>query len=300
MKTFSSKARTASLVFAPSYSPENAAKNTGSQAGINATMDIALAKELLTNLGAACETLNIEADGRRRWKDMLAKLPAYRINADGAVAEWAWPGLDDDYEHRHSSHLIPLFDGTPPDIAANPNLREAFKKALDMRMRHRLAQKEQEMAFGLVQLGQAAAGLREAKTAARIVDWLANEFWLPSLAPTHNTRSIFNVDICGGLPAVVIRMLFQSELGRLDFLPALPGNGPRDGSRGCRDAGRSSLRASPGSPARSQPSFGRPRTNASPSARRDRSGRSRLPAAGSWALPNHRIAGWWTFAAAGP
>jgi hypothetical protein len=36
-------------IFNPSYSPENTPSNTDSQACINATMDIALVRELLTN-----------------------------------------------------------------------------------------------------------------------------------------------------------------------------------------------------------------------------------------------------------
>jgi hypothetical protein len=38
----------------------------------------------------------------------------------------------------------------------------------------------------------------------------------------HNHRSLFNMDISGGMPAVIIKMLVASEPGRIQFLPALP------------------------------------------------------------------------------
>jgi hypothetical protein len=44
---------------------------------------------------------------------------------------------------------------------------------------------------------------------------------------THNRKAIFNVDICGGLPALVLTMLVRSAYGRIDLLPALPGAWPR-------------------------------------------------------------------------
>ena len=38
----------------------------------------------------------------------------------------------------------------------------------------------------------------------------------------HNHRSLFNMDISGGLPAVLIQMLVASSPGRIRLLPALP------------------------------------------------------------------------------
>lgn len=214
-------------LFNPSYSPENALGNTKSQAVINATMDISLARRLLTNLISVCQDLAVERDGVARWTKMLAKMPEYQINVEGAVKEWSWPGLDDDYQHRHNSHLVAIFDGVPDDIAANPKLLTAFRKALELRMQHRRKQTYREMAFGLVQLGLAASSLRDADTAYEIVDWLANDYWTPAMNSTHEPKKLFNVDISGGLPAVVIKMLLYSQPGQIDLLPALPKEWPQ-------------------------------------------------------------------------
>ena len=82
------------------------------------------------------------------------------------------------------------------------------------------------MSFGLVQLGQAAASLGEADLAYEVVDMLSNVYWRPNMVSTHNPDSIFNVDICGGMPAVIIKMLVASRRGKIELLPALPDQWP--------------------------------------------------------------------------
>jgi hypothetical protein len=185
-------------------------------------MDISVVKELLRNCITACEILHTDADQVRHWRSLLARLPDYQINSDGALKEWTTPLLEDNYAHRHASHLYALFDGLPEEIATNAPLRRAFQVAIEKRMDYRRHEPNGEMAFGAVQLGLAAASLGEAETCREVVDWLANLYWTPALTSTHNAHSIFNTDICGGLPAVVIKMLVASEPGRLDLLPALP------------------------------------------------------------------------------
>ena len=206
----------------PSYSPENNPANSNAQACVNATMDIALIKELLRNLVAACQTLKTDPAGVKRWKAMLAKMPEYLVNKDGAVREWTTPLLDDNYEHRHCSHLYPLYSMMPPDIAERPELQRAFHVAADKRMAVRRRDKGGVMAFGLVQLGLAYATLCDGEAAGDVVDWLANNFWRPSMVSTHDPKSIFNLDLSGGLPAIVIKMLVDSKPGTIHLLPAVP------------------------------------------------------------------------------
>ena len=210
--------------FNPSFSPENNGKAPGcALAALNSTMDSAAARELFSNLVTVCGQLGIEHDNVAKWKGILARMPDYKINADGAVAEWNTPLLKDCYSHRHASHLYALFAGLPADIAANPALQAAFKVAIEKRMRCRRAKNGGDMAFGLCQLGWPAANLHDGKTAYETVDWLANNFWFAeSLVTSHNIRSIFNTDIAGGLPRLILTMLVQSEPGRLELLPALP------------------------------------------------------------------------------
>ena len=78
------------------------------------------------------------------------------------------------------------------------------------------------MSFGLVQLGQAATSLGEADIAYECLQHLVNRFWLSNMASMHNATELFNMDISGGQPAVIIKMLVASDPGRIKLLPAVP------------------------------------------------------------------------------
>ena len=216
-------------VFSPTQSPENAPRNTGSQTTFNATMDVAAAKELLRNTIAASRELNVNRDKIPVWESMLAKMPEYLINEDGAVREWLTPKLADDYDHRHNSQLYALFDGMPEEIAKNAKLQAAFKRVVELKLERHWSNWEKQggfMSFGLVQLGQAAASLGEADLAYRCLVPLLNRYWLHNLASMHNAKKLFNTDISGGLPAVLIKMLVASDPGVIRLFPALPSAWP--------------------------------------------------------------------------
>ena len=78
------------------------------------------------------------------------------------------------------------------------------------------------MAFGLIQLGSAAAALNETKTAYEILTWLGNNYWNNNLVSTHDPHTIFNVDICGGYPSLIMKMLYYSETGLVSLFPCKP------------------------------------------------------------------------------
>jgi len=109
------------FVFYPSISPENnpvmTPANQSTNVVPNATGEIAICREGVTHLVSACRELGIEKENIPRWEAMLAKLPDYVINKDGALAEWAYPGLGDQYNHRHSSHLY----GVYPALEISPD-----------------------------------------------------------------------------------------------------------------------------------------------------------------------------------
>ena len=64
-------------IFVPSFSPENNPGNLtpSMMLVINASMDIAVCREVLSNLVQACELLGNDAGSVAKWKAMLAKLP---------------------------------------------------------------------------------------------------------------------------------------------------------------------------------------------------------------------------------
>ena len=210
------------LVFNPSYSPENNPSNGTSQAAINATMDVMIARQLLNNCIAAANALHTDAVEVQVWEKMVAKLPEYKIAKDGTLREWLWPDLEENHTHRHSSQLYALFDIPDPLIVNYPRLVKAVNRTIDEKMKFRLAEDGGEMAFGLVQLGLAAAHIGEAEKANQIVKWLSGKYWSTGMGSFHNVGNLFNTDISGGLPAVIIQMLAYSEPGEVSLLPALP------------------------------------------------------------------------------
>jgi len=209
-------------VFVPSYSPENNPGNSPDQACINATMDVMAARQLFRNLIEAGNTLKLSQDTIAIWKDFLSKMPEYRINSDGALAEYMWDSLTDNYAHRHASHLYGLWDVTDPDIASSPKLMDAGRRAVAERMKVRRQEDGGEMAFGMVQLALAAAAVGDAVAVQDMINWLGSVYWYPNLVTTHNPHELFNLDLSGGFPAVIIKSLVYSEPGKISLLPACP------------------------------------------------------------------------------
>ena len=139
------------------------------------------------------------------------------------IKEWLTPLLENNDAHRHSSQLYPLYDGLPEEIAQNQELQDAFKNSIVYKLdKHWRGKRSGFMSFGLVQLGQAATSLGEAELAYECMGHLVNRFWLNNMASMHNHKTLFNMDISGGQPAVLIKMLADSKPGQIRLLPALP------------------------------------------------------------------------------
>ncbi len=165
-----------------------------------------------------------------RWRALADRLPPHRINADGALAEWAWPGLEDSYDHRHLSHLYgvwPLDEITPYDT---PELAAAAHRALELRGA------ENDSAHGHLHHALIAARLRDGDRVAHALGQvLDGDFFHASLMSAHYpNRDVYNADAAHTLPAVLIEMLVQSTPDRLVLLPALPAAYPSGALRGVR------------------------------------------------------------------
>ncbi len=239
----------------PSYSPENEPPGAhGLQP--NATMTIAAIRQLLRCLLSIADRLGVDAARQERWRSTLTKMPNYRIDPSGALAEWAWPAVTNNEDHRHASHLYPVYDGVAPEIEESPELREACRVAIEKRLEYRRSRNGAEMAFGLTQLGMSASYLRDTRLAYECVEWLVNSYWSPAMVSQHDPGDILNLDISGGLPAVIITMLVQSfepkaagTPWRIAVLPCRPDEWPEGSIEGvrCRGGFEVSIRWSAGS-----------------------------------------------------
>jgi hypothetical protein len=210
------------LVFVPSYSPENTPGGKGnSSTAINATIDVSAAKQLLRNAIAVAKKLNRDAALQEKWAAIISKLPEYEVDQDGYFREWLWKDLPENLGHRHASQFYALYDEMPPEIVDNPKLvtaiEKTIRKKLDIRERERMG-----MAFGAVQLGLAAAHIRNGEQAEKSINMLAKHFWSNSMSSYHDWGKLFNTDISGGFPYLCASSLVYADPGHIVLLPARP------------------------------------------------------------------------------
>ncbi|MFI6468237.1 glycosyl hydrolase family 95 catalytic domain-containing protein [Streptomyces sp. NPDC050528] len=215
------------LVVVPSYSPENRPANANASWGaINAAMDLSAARHAL-HTAADYHPGTPEA---LRWLALADRLPPHRVNPQGALAEWAWPGLEDTYDHRHLSHLYgvwPLDEINPYDT---PELAAAAHRALQLRGA------ENDSAHGHLHHALVAARLRDGERVADALGQvLDGDFFHASLMSAHYpNRDVYNADAAHTLPGVLVEALVQSTPDRLVLLPALSAAYPHGQLTGVR------------------------------------------------------------------
>jgi alpha-L-fucosidase 2 len=219
----------------PSFSYESAFSD-------NATIDFAVAKEVLTNLIEGCELLHVESAGVARWKALLAKIPAYLVNtaettggtvppwqsmdggvpavADGTLKEFIEPNMTEFPPHRHLSPLYPLFVSYELSPEDTPDIWTAAQKDYQKKIS---SVTESESHFRM-QSSLCAARLGRGDDIWNFLTLMAaNNVFHTSLVPSHyDNLDVFNVDASGGIPSVIHNALVFSLPGRLDLLPALP------------------------------------------------------------------------------
>ncbi len=202
--------------FAPSYSPENRPANIKVSATVNAVMDIAAAKEVFNILIDIYSDLNIHDDKIAYYKDLISQLPPYLINNDGALKEWAWDGLEDNYNHRHVSHLYPVWPGHEINPEETPELFTAAAVAAKKRG------SGNDSAHGLTHMALIGARLKMPDLVQHNLTFLlSNDFLYNGLFTSHNPNlRIFNSDALCSFPAVVGESLVYSRPQMIEILPA--------------------------------------------------------------------------------
>lgn len=229
----------------PSYSPENTPGRAQVPLATDATIDVAILRDAARAtalLGRARGDDSLD----ERWARILDTLPPFRVAADGTLAEWLTGPWIENIAHRHASQLYPLWYEIDPAFEGDGEEAACLRAAASATVRDKIAWRaaapsappgRMEMAFGLVQVGMAAAALGNSAAAETCVNWLALEHWTPALTTTHDAGRIFNVDASGGLPGLVASMLLGSSADTLSVLPALPAAWPQGGVTGLRARG---------------------------------------------------------------
>ena len=218
--------KTGKWQFIPSYSPEV-------KPGIDATMDVMVTRQMVEAHIDICRTLKRDLDEIPRWEAFLAELPDYRINGDGALAEFLDETISPEkqYSHRHLSHLYgPCYDPLSDVTEDKPKLWAAAREAT----RRRIHSKGQQSSHGRMHMGLAATYLRMPEDAwDRVLAMATSPSMYSSMIASHDPGPrTLNCDSNGSLGEVIHRMLFQSVPGRIDLLPALPRSLPKGDIRG--------------------------------------------------------------------
>lgn len=220
------KDSTGHYLYRPSISPEvRSDKADGLLISDNSTIDLAVARELLTNLIAACEELKIEKKNILKWRTMLGNLPPYQIGPDGDLSEWADGSFRHMYNHRHHSPFYPIFRSFEFSPETTPQLWEASKIALkkkgDQWLRNPKADNE-GIPFGRAFHAQCAAYLGQGELVEEVVNSMADRVYPSLFMSLGPDGKIFNFDGNGAFPDIINRSIAFSLNGTLDLLRSMP------------------------------------------------------------------------------
>ncbi len=107
----------------PSYSPFTTPGNlagAGEEHAIakNATVDFAIARNLLKNLIEGSKATNSYKAEVLKWEDMLKKIPPYKFNSDGTVSEF----IDDRCTDNPAAPSLSMYYPVYPDYRSRDNL----------------------------------------------------------------------------------------------------------------------------------------------------------------------------------
>lgn len=227
----------------PSVSPENTPGNFNkgklhhmshaNPVAKNATMDIAIIKELMLNLITLSQTGQINGEKIPLWTDIYNGLPPYMQNDRGAIKEWAAEEIEDFYYHRHLSHLYPLFPGKELAKAQDPSLTKAFEKAVELRILGG------QSGWSMSQMASIYARLKDGNKALQCLENISRSCLTNSFLTLHNDwrdmgmtldldsfeggdKAPVQLDAGLGIINAIQEMIFFHAGNRLFLLPALP------------------------------------------------------------------------------
>ena len=124
------------LITAPCTSPEAEYITDKGYQGCSfygGTADLAILRELFKNTLKGAQILGIDQDYQAKLQDAINRLHPYQIGKRGNLQEWYYDWDDQDWHHRHQSHLLGLHPFYQISLDKTPDLAAAAAKTLEIK-----------------------------------------------------------------------------------------------------------------------------------------------------------------------
>ena len=124
------------LITAPCTSPEAdyiTDKGYRGSSFYGGTADLAIIRELFKNTIKGAKALGIDNDYQLQLQSALNRLRPYHIGKRGNLMEWYHDWEDQDWHHRHQSHLLGLYPFHQISVNKTPELAAAATKTLEIK-----------------------------------------------------------------------------------------------------------------------------------------------------------------------